>query len=369
MKITVTGLRGFPNIQGGVETHCEELFPRLAKSGCDITVLRRKPYVHENPLLTSWQGVRFKDISTTKKMGFEAIIHTIRGVWYAYRTRADILHIHAIGPAVTVPLAKLLGLKVIVTHHGPDYNRLKWGWFAQFVIKLGERFTAKWADEIIVISTVIQQDMHKKYNRKDTHLIYNGVNLPHPIETTDYIEKLGLSAGKYILTVGRFVEEKNFDKLILAYASTQLPAGYKVVIAGDADHPSAYSESLKNLATKHGIILTGMIKGAPLQELYTHAGLFVLPSSHEGLPITLLEAMSYGIDTLVSDIPANKAVNLPQDCYFHYSDNIVPSLRQALEAKLLNPAKHSYDLTPYNWDTIAEQTMEVYEQTALQGRK
>lgn len=360
MRIVVTGLRGFPNIQGGVETHCEELYPRLVQLGCDVTVLRRKPFVKENPPLTSYKGVKIKDLNTFRKAGWEAVVHTLKGVWYAFRTRADVLHIHAVGPSIVVPVAKMLGLKVVVTHHGPDYERRKWGRFAKFVLKTGESFAAGWADEIIVISTVIRQLLRDRYHRNRTHLIYNGVNKPVRIESTGYLRSLGLSPGKYILAVGRFVGEKNFDRLVLSYSMMPPLSGYQLVIAGDADHPTVYSDKLKKSAREHRVILTGMLKGAALQELYTHAGLFVLPSSHEGLPITLLEAMSYGIDVLVSDIPANNAVGLPPDCYFHLDANIVPTLSKALESKIQNHATHSYDLSPYDWDAIAAETMAVY---------
>jgi glycosyltransferase involved in cell wall biosynthesis len=360
MKIVVTGLRGFPNIQGGIETHCEELYPRLVRLGCDVTLTRRKPFVKETPPLNTYKGVKFKDLNTFGKSGIEATVHTLKSTGYAFRTKADVIHIHAIGPSIAIPFAKLLGLKVVVTHHGTDYNRQKWGRFARFVLKTGEYFAAKWADEIIVISTLIRQVLKDKYKRtRNVHLIYNGVNKPVRIESTDYIRNLGLTPQKYILAVGRFVEEKNFDKLILAY--TQLTnKSYQLVIVGDADHPTSYSEALKKLADEHQIIHPGMLKGEPLQELYTHAGLFVLPSSHEGLPISLLEAMSYGMDVLISDIPANKAVNLPPDCYFHYDEDMVPTLHKAMETKIQENILHPYDLTPYEWDSIAEQTMEVY---------
>lgn len=364
MRIVVTGLRGFPGIQGGVETHCEELCPRMAALGGDITVTRRKPFIKERPPYTTYQGVKFKDLNAPQKSGFEAAIHTFRSVWYAYRTKADLIHIQAIGPSIAIPLAKLLGLKVVATHHGPDYDRKKWGPLAKFILRAGESFAARWADEVIVISTVIQDILKKKYNRTNVHLIYNGVTRPPRTDSTDQICAWGLTPKRYILAVGRFVEEKNFDKLVSAFSQAHLPADYRLVIAGDADHESPYSKSLKAAAKAHGVVLTGMIKGSPLQELYAHAGLFVLPSSHEGLPITLLEAMSHQIPVLVSDIPANNAVGLPPDCYFHYDEaGCVAALTQALGEKVNHGVAHTYDLTRYDWDHIAQQTYAVYLQT------
>ena len=226
MKIIVTGLRGFPNIQGGVETHCEKLYPRLSKLGVNVTVVRRSCFVKENPPLTSYQGVFFKDLPAPKIKGFESAIHTICGVWYAYKQKADIVHIHAIGPSIAIPFAKLLGLKVVVTHHGPDYDRKNWNFFAKFILKTGEFFAAKWADEIIVISTVIDNILKTKYNRNNAILIYNGVDIHQPTQTDQYIKSLGLSHRKYILAVGRFVKEKEFINQFIENALSYLHTPY-----------------------------------------------------------------------------------------------------------------------------------------------
>lgn len=362
MKVVVVGLRGFPNIQGGIETHCEELYPRLASLGEEVTVVRRKGFVREQPVRTSYRGVCFKDIAAPSVTGLEAAIHSLRGVWYAWHSKADIVHIHAIGPSIAIPLAKILGLRVVMTHHGPDYEREKWGPLARFVLKTGERFAAWWADDIISISTVICHTLEKKYHRTHrVHLIYNGITtLPAP-DGTDYLQQIGVEPGKYILAVGRFVPEKRFDKLVEAYSRLGRK-DYKLVIAGDADYPSAYARQLKETAIRQGVVLTGMVKGDKLAQLYAHAALFVLPSSHEGLPITLLEAMSYRRKVLTSDIPANKAVGLPPENYFHTND---PTHLASRIASLLNNGQdtQTYNLSKYDWDHIAEQVRQVYHCT------
>lgn len=362
MKVVVVGLRGFPNIQGGIETHCEELYPRLASLGEEVTVVRRKGFVKEQPVRTSYRGVCFKDIAAPSVTGLEAAIHSLRGVWYAWYSKADIVHIHAIGPSIAVPLAKVLGLRVVMTHHGPDYEREKWGPLARFVLKTGERFAAWWADDIISISTVICHTLEKKYHRTHrVHLIYNGITtLPAP-DGTDYLQQIGVEPGKYILAVGRFVPEKRFDKLVEAYSRLERK-DCKLVIAGDADYPSAYARQLKETAIRQEVVLTGMVKGDKLAQLYAHAALFVLPSSHEGLPITLLEAMSYRRKVLASDIPANKAVGLPPENYFHTND---PAHLTSHIASLLDNGQdtQTYDLSKYDWDHIAEQVRQVYHCT------
>lgn len=359
MRIVVVGLRGFPNIQGGIETHCEELYPRIAQLGHEIIVVRRKNFIKENPPYQQYKGITFKDISCPPISGFEAALHTAFGILYAKKVHADIVHVHAVGPSIMIPLAKLFSIRIVMTHHGPDYNRERWGKFARFILKTGEYFAARQANDIIAISTVITDILEKKYKRtKNVHLIYNGVTIHPKSDSTSYISSLNIQPGKYILAVGRFVQEKRFDKLIEAYLASN-NSEYKLVIAGDADNETNYSKALKEYATKNNIILTGMIKGSKLQELYSNARLFVLPSSHEGLPITLLEAMSYNIDVLVSNIPSNVVVNLPASQYFNI--NIPEDLKEKLNNKLSSPQTEiRYNLEEYNWDYIAKKTFSIY---------
>ncbi|WP_300761808.1 glycosyltransferase family 4 protein [uncultured Parabacteroides sp.] len=360
MRIVVVGLRGFPNIQGGVETHCEELFPRIAKMGHEVIVIRRRNFVKENPSLLEYKGVKFKDIPSPSISGLEAVVHTALGILYAKKVHADILHIQAIGPSIMIPLARLLGLRVVMTHHGPDYDRDKWGTFAKFILRLGERFAAIAAKDIISISTVISDILKEKYKRvKRVYLIFNGITSFDGIaDSTDYLDSINLSPGKYILAVGRFVEEKRFDKLIEAYIKSHLK-NYKLIIAGDTDYPTAYAHFLKTFALENEVIIPGIVKGEKLYQLYKHAALFVLPSSHEGLPITLLEAMACRQKVLVSDIPANKAVGLPEKNYFKLDD--IEDMMYHIKELLNNGQTNQiYDLSKYDWDNIAKQTEAVY---------
>lgn len=356
----VVGTRGFPDVQGGVETHCEQLYPRIAKMGWQIIVSRRKCYL-KSDAPQQWKNVKFCDLYAPRAKSIEAITHSISSVFKAKQIGAKLVHIHAIGPWLVAPLARLLGLKVVCTHHGSDYRREKWGKLAKTTLKIGERLGAKFANEVIVISNEIANTLGTLYNRKDTHLIYNGVPEVTPTKNKDYIEELGIESNKYILALGRFVPEKNFHLLIKAFVSANI-TGYKLVIAGDADHPSPYSEQLKEYAQKEGIVLTGFVKGEKLHQLLSHAGLFVLPSSHEGLPISLLEAMSYGCNLLVSNIKANMLPELKPDDIFEL-DETGSNLCNAIKRKLTSaiPHKREYNMKNYNWDTIAKQTIEVYK--------
>lgn len=395
MKIVVTGTRGIPNVMGGVETHCEELFPRIAAMGEDVTVIRRKSYVNDG--LKEWKGVKLVDIETPKKKSFEAIIHTYRAINMAKKLGADILHIHAIGPALLTPYAKMLGMKVVFTHHGPDYDRDKWGKAAKMVLKMGERMGCMFADDVIVISDVIRNLIKEKYGRtKNVHLIYNGVSKPEICDYPEYFEELGIKKGRYILGMCRFVPEKNLHHLVEAFniikneelrikkeSSAQVNEELKIkkqsavqadeelkskdggdddiklVLAGDTDFEDDYSRGLKEMARKNGVVLTGFVKGRKLHSLLTNCMCYCLPSSHEGLPIALLEAMSYGVKVIVSDIPANLEVGLPQNDYFHVGN--VDELAKKLNDVMTHPVEHiEYDMTKYDWDKIAREVREIY---------
>ncbi len=367
MKIAVLGTRGFPGVQGGVEVHCEKLYPRLTKMGCEITVFTRKPYI--NSQNKTYENINLIPLDCPKSKSFEAIIHTFKGIFRAKRINPDILHLHAVGPSLLTPLARFLGLKVLMTNHGPDYKRKKWGFSGKMVLTLGERWGTRWANEIICISEPIADDLRRKY-KKNANIIPNGVDIPKILESNEALKKYSLVKGKYILTVGRFVPEKGFHNLMGAFNRAEL-GDWKLVIVGQADHEDEYSRNLREEARKnHNIALTGFLTGRPLQELYSHAGLFVLPSSYEGLPIVLLEAMSYGLSCLASDISANRCVDLPDENYFTVGD--IGQLSEKLRDFVKKPLSAEQKFCQiemlrqkYDWNEIARNTLRVYRKIVL----
>lgn len=357
MRIVVVGTRGIPDIQGGVETHCQELYPRIVAKGHEVILMRRSTYVASTNKMPRFRGVRLMDIYAPRIKSLEAIVHTFAAIVKARKLHPDLLHVHAIGPALMIPFARLLGMKVVMTNHGPDYDRQKWGRLAKFILRTGERMGSKFSNGIIVISPLIRDIVKTNYKR-DSTLIFNGVNAPQPSGASDYVESLGLTPGKYIVALGRFVKEKGFDDLINAYRTIS-NRGVRLVIAGDADHPDDYSRSLKKLASDNDVVLPGFIKGEKLSQLMSNARLYVMSSYHEGLPIALLEAMSYKLDAIVSDITANRLSALaPQQFYPVGNITALASLlQQRIDA---TPIRREYDLTPYNWDFIADQTLAFY---------
>ena len=363
MKIFVTGTRGIPDIPGGVEKHCQELYPLIAAKGHDVLLCARSSYVDKK--IKEWRGVRLIRCYAPGNKSLEAIVHTFIGLLKARWHCPDLVHIHAIGPSLLTPLARLMGLKVVVTNHGPDYDRQKWGKIAKFVLRLGEKLGGLYAHEIIVISSVIADIIRKRCCR-ESNLIYNGVPIPRPSKDCGFLTHLGVEPNKYILSVARFVPEKGLHDLIDAFKA--MNCEYRLVIAGDADHETDYSRKLlKAPAEDERITLTGYITGESLNQVYTHARLFILPSYHEGLPIALLEAMSYGLSVLVSDIPANREVLLPDHRYFRCGDvsDLTDKMKVLVEKELTEKERQEicYQIEQrYNWDKIAEQTIRVYEE-------
>jgi len=364
MRILVVGLRGIPNVLGGIEKHCEQLYPRLANLGCDILVFGRSPYIGKKKY--AYKNVKVLPIWAPKQKSLETIIHTGLSACLVNKYKPDIIHFHAIGPGFYIPfIRKILKNKIVATHHGFDYEREKWGFFAKQFLKICEHNFCK-AHYIITISQHIKNFIIDKYHYNPSKIttIPNGVELPEILSYGEYCKKLNLLPQKYFLFVGRFVPEKRIKELILAFS--KINSNWKLVIAGDADHETEYSRDIKKMAQEiSNVVLTGFIFGEELQELYSNAGCFVLPSSHEGLPIALLEALSYGLLCIVSDIPANKDIKHSSIFYFPLNDisALAALMQQAIERKIRSYVAdaRSFILLNYNWDIIASQTYEVYK--------
>lgn len=364
LRVMILGLRGFPNIQGGVERSIEQLSPRMVDLGWEVEAIVRSPYMTAEREGV-WRGVRFRRIWSPRYKGIEALVHTFLGVLYAALRRPDVLHIQAIGPALMTPIARLFGLRVVVTHHGPDYDRQKWGGFAKAVLKLGEGFGMRFAHGRIVLSNTIQNLVKNKYGI-DACMIPNGVALPTLPASKTALRRFDLEAGRYVLMVSRIVPEKRHIDLIQAFSLAMLP-GWKLAIVGAADHPDNHFALVQQTVKgTPGVVLTGFQTGLALSELYAHAGVFVLPSAHEGLPLALLEALSYGLPVLASDIPANLELGLSNHNYFRLGD--VASLAEKLRNLANSPRSQAerdrtsrWVVQRYNWQEIAKQTLEIYQ--------
>jgi glycosyltransferase involved in cell wall biosynthesis len=362
-KVIFLGLRGIPEVQGGVETHVAALATGIAQRGWQVEVLGRRPYL-ASPEPYVWNDVTVTPLWSPRSKGFEALLHTIVGLVVAARRKPDLVHIHAIGPALLTPLACLLGLRVVVTHHGFDYQRQKWGRLARSVLRAGERIGMTFSHANIGVSKAIVESVGSNFGVAAT-FIPNGVDSPPPKQGTSYLDSIAVAPNRYILCVSRIVEEKRQLDLIHAYARLKDP-DVKLLIVGKADHGGSYLRAVEQAAAATpGVVMTGFQSGEPLAQLFAHAGLFVLPSSHEGMPIALLEALSHGVPCLASDIGPNLALDLAADDYFPLGET--DALADAMKRKLAAPDRarcreRALQIRDsFGWSPIVDRTLEVYE--------
>lgn len=358
MKIDVFGTRGFPGIQGGVERHCERLYPNM--NSVQIRVFRRKPYVKSN--VSPYPNIKFTDLPSTRISGFETVFHSLLATIVSMFSTAQIVHIHNIGPAMFAPLLRLAGKKVVLTYHSANYEHDKWGTFAKWLLRTSEKIALSSANQIIFVNKFQRLRYSDSVKSKSTY-IPNGIVPMSPSSNRDFIDKLGLRSNGYILAVGRITPEKGFDLLINAF--NKLNTNVKLVIAGAPDQGSKYLETLKSIATgNNNIIFAGFTDGDNLAQLYSNALAYVLSSRIEGFPLVLLEAINFNLPLLVSDIEATHLLKLPDQSYFKADDT--DAILKKLISFLSDADKEAYKCTQektsdYSWDNIAAQTVEVYK--------
>ena len=360
MKIVMFGHKTIPSRDGGVEIVVEELATRLAKQGNEVIVLNRKR--KNTPKITEYKGVKLINTFTVNQKSFDALVYAFFATLKTKFLKPDIIHVHAEGPCFFLWLfGKHKKSKLVVTIHGLDWQRGKWGGLASKIIKFGEKQAAKHADEIIVLSNNVKEYFKKTYNR-ETIFIPNGVNMPELLEANEIKSKWGLTKDSYILFVARIVPEKGLDYLIEAYKSIENRVNKKLVIVGGASHSKEYFyEIVKKCEGDEKIFMTGFQSGNTLAELFSNAYLYVLPSDVEGMPISLLEAMSYGNICLVSDIPENKDVIDSKSLTFKKS-NVKDLEDKLLFAIECNFKTHESQYIYKSWDDVLSETMKVYEE-------
>ena len=370
LKIAMLGHKRIPSNEGGVEVVVEALCARMAALGHSVTCYNRAGHhvsgaEHELPAGSVYRGIRLVTVPTLERKGFAAVISSffaaVRSAFGSY----DVVHIHAEGPAFFCWLPKLFGKRVIVTIHGLDWQREKWnGGIASKFIHLGERVAVRFADEIIVLSENVRQYFLDTYGRA-TRFIPNGVSAPTLESPRLIAEKWGLQKDGYILYLGRIVPEKGETYLIEAFK--QVKTDKKLVIAGGSSDTERYLRQLQNLAAGDDrILFTGFVQGKLRDELYSNAYVYTLPSDLEGMPLSLLEAMSYGNCCLVSDIPECAEVVEDKAVLFRKSD--VDNLRQKLQTLCDQPETASqykanaaqFILNKYGWDDVVDKTLALY---------
>lgn len=375
LKIAMIGHKRVPSREGGVEIVVEELSRRMACLGNKVDVYNRSGSHVSGSAFDSIgselpENIRVITIPTPENKTLNAFVYSFLASLRALFGRYDVIHFHAEGPAAMCFLPKLFGIRTVVTIHGLDWQRSKWGGFASKYLKFGEKTAARCADEIIVLSDAVRDYFKKEYGR-NTVYIPNGITQPDFEEIAEAAEKYGLKKDRYILYLGRIVPEKGIHYLIEAYSDmkTDMP----LVIAGGSSHSEEYFARLKRSAEGKNIIFTDFVQGRMLRELYSNAYLYVLPSDLEGMPISLLEAMSYSNCCLTSDIPECTQVCGENAVYFRKSS--VDDLKNKLEYLIKNSdtvleyksRAHDYIISKYSWDDVVNRTLALYRGEPLEN--
>lgn len=365
-KTAVIGVRGIPATYGGIEKHCEMLYPIMAENGFDITVYARTYYCENN--ISEYKGVKIKRIPVLNIKGFEAFVHSFMATIAATFSDADILHFHAQGPALFSFIPRLFApaKKIVFTCHGIDKDRDKWGKLGKFIITLGETASAKFPHARIGVSQGLTDYYQTKYKVPMT-TVYNGVSIEEPLELNN-AKRFNIEPNNYFMFVGRLVPEKAPDILIEAFK--KVDTDKKLLIVGDSAGTDDYVKKLKELADgDERIIFTSYVYGDELREIYSNAFAYISASRLEGLPLTVLEAMSFALPVVLSDIPPHTEI-LNQGFYIEnsFKVNDIEACKKAIEkiselsydkiSEMKKSSKQSVK-DAFDWEKVASGTTEV----------
>ncbi|MBQ8001183.1 MAG: glycosyltransferase family 4 protein [Ruminococcus sp.] len=363
------GHKRIPSREGGVEVVVGELSTGMVSRGHSVVCYNRRGHhisgeKFDTEKLSEFQGVVLKDVPTIQKKGLAALTSSFFASVRAAFGKYDVVHFHAEGPCAMLWLPKLFGKRCIATVHGLDHQRSKWGSFASKYILFGEKCAVRFADEIIVLSKNVQDYFLSTYSRQ-TVFIPNGVNKAEVLPADMISDNYSVNKDSYILYLGRLVPEKGVHYLIDAFK--QITTDKKLIIAGGSSDTSEYEQQLRSLAEDDDrIIFTGFVQGQLLCELYSNAYIYVLPSDLEGMPLSLLEAMSYGNCCLTSDIP--ECAEVTQEFGVTFPKGDVKALADKLQylcdnSDIVGKYKENaadYITNKYSWSSIIDRTLELY---------
>lgn len=361
MKIVYIAIKGIEKI-GGIETYTFEAGRRLAAMGHEVIIYTLKNELHTKTY--QYEGMTIIPLSAFRNSSLAKLFLVIHASFHQFTIRnVDVVHYHAIGPSLFCFIPRLIGRKTVVQSHGHEWQRSSWGWLATKFFHFAEKYSFIFASQITSVSKELKNDYEKKYDRK-VHYIPNGVNPAKPLQA-NLIKKFGVTQDNYILFLGRISREKGIHFLIEAYL--KLKTSMPLVIVGEQREGDKYFAELKELANGNpNILFTGIASGDLWREWYSNAGIFILPSEIEGLPTSLLEAMSFSRCCLISDIAANREALGGTGAIFKNAD--AESLHNELK-KLINDPKLRKEMgqlakirtdTTYGWDSISKELEKFY---------
>ena len=359
LRIAFIGQKGIPATYGGIENFTEEVSRRLAEKGHQITVYCR-PHYTSGPGI--YRGVRLKKIKSIKTKHLDALSHTFFCSLDSLLSNLDIVCYQALGPSSLCFIPRFLGkAKVVSIIHSLDWKREKWGRLAQALIRMAEYPSVSFPHKVAVVSQALKSYFEAKFKTK-VQKITPGIK-PAKLREPERIKEYGLEKDKYILFLGRLVPEKGCHYLLEAFKN--LDADFKLFIGGDGCFSDEYLKKLHQQKSDR-IIFGGYVDDRLKEELFSSAYLFVLPSEVEGLPQTVLEALSYGKCVLISDIPENKEAAGPWGITFKSKD--VSDLREKLNLLLArkdlvnskNRERIEYIERSYSWDRTADDLEKIF---------
>lgn len=369
MKIAVIGAKGLPPKQGGIEHYCAEVYPRMVARGHEVDLFARSSYT-DTPYSKQYEsnGVNVISLPGGNIRGIDALITSMEGAAIAAVNKYDIIHFHALGPSLFTCLPRVTSsAKVVVTCHGLDWQRAKWGNFSTRLIKTGEKAAVKFSHSVVVVSEALQEYFLQTHSRETIYIPNAPATYSDSNSNFTYGVSLGLEKNKYILFLGRLVPEKRPELLIQAFEALKLN-GWKLVLAGGISDARAFSRKLlQRVAANPRIVYAGELRGSRLAEIVRGAGLFSLPSDVEGMPLVLLEAMQEGVPVVASDIPPHKQLIGDGRGVLFEAGNLnscIASLERAvnspLEMKVLASKAQQYVKHNYSWDVITSEYLNLY---------
>lgn len=368
MHVAMIGQKGIPARIGGVERHVEELAVRLASAGVEVTVYTRPWYVPATK--RRYRGVKLVSLPSIRSKHLDALSHTFLATLHAIASDADVIHYHAVGPALLSWMPRILapGKRVIVTFHCIDRRHEKWGLVGRAALGFGEFAACKFAHETIAVSRTLQHYAENLY-RSEVRYVPNGVSMKHRA-SVGRLREIGLEPDSYVLVVTRFVRHKGVHTVLAAWERLQDQAamrGLSLVLVGGASWNDSYADEIARFAGRlKRVRLMGVKEGEDLASLYANAKLYVHASVSEGLPIVVLEAMSYGTPVLASDIPEH--MELVSEYGWSFVSGSVGSLANEVKRVLRSSSKADakaarakrWVTSHYDWDAIVKETLGLY---------
>lgn len=364
LRIAAFGFRSLPPSEGsaGADKFALELFPRIGNRGHSVVVYNRQ-YPNKEVAKKSYHNITIKTFSTTKKQGFDTLLHSFKCTWdIIVNNTADIIHIQNGGNSIWALPLRLFGKKVFISQDGVDWKRNKWSWYAKLYLKFSAYLTA-WIPNQVIFDNVIAKNLFEERFNKKFEFIPFGSEVSPVEEDNAILEKYQVSKGGYYLFVGRFIPDKGLHYLIPAFIQAQTDK--KLILIGGSPNPSPYDEQLKSMANDQ-VVFGGFAYGDDVIRLMRNCYCYIQPSDVEGLSPVVLTVMGLGVPLIVSDIEEN--IYAVEDTATTFKKGDIASLASQIKyaennhAYILDLSERAQKraLQQFNWDKVTEDHIRVF---------